>query len=549
MRDRWWAFALAGVVVAAFAYYMYALTRYSISYGPDGPYYDLQVRHILRSWFPESNDPPLVYYYLVPFVYLSGDSYLGVKIGMSLIGALMAVPAFLVVETFTRDAGVESKVPALLCSFLIPVNVYCFRMIEDFMQNLAGVFFLLWFVYFGVRWFEDMGQWKKFGIPTVVFLACTVFTHVYPGMVAILLLGAMFVFSLLGTLIKTRKLPKRELLILGVLAIAAVALAVPLLVLYPSTVTNFTDRIQSYLGDFLATREGARVDPNYVVFLTVPYFLGIGVCGKILVDDLKTRDAGSGAPDDASSAGRLARDTILAWTCLVLVALLFVLVLVPSQWTERFVLLSFLPISLVTSAGLKGVERWLISTRGVDRKKVWAGVGVVAVVFAVTTSARVYQMIPDMGPIITEGQHAELKAIRDEVLPDKVDPDGIFYVEPSYHFGYWVEFVLDRDVFTSENLSSTAPSYSGRAIYGIFQISHVDQPFRPRFEYPSFPLTPFAARDPSGASTFQNPPPPPPDEGDKEKAPPPGGQLVYHGNYYEVRFLYYANGTEVPDQP
>ncbi|MFX1535107.1 MAG: hypothetical protein ACFFDI_12855 [Promethearchaeota archaeon] len=86
-KEKPWLIWLILISGFSFLLDMFALSQYPISYGPDGPYYDIQVRHILRTGFPDSNDPPLVYYYLIPFVLLIGDSYIGVKIGMSLIGS------------------------------------------------------------------------------------------------------------------------------------------------------------------------------------------------------------------------------------------------------------------------------------------------------------------------------------------------------------------------------------------------------------------------------------------------------------------------------
>ena len=94
LERYYWIFVLTGIVVLSFSLFMFSLLQYPISYGPDGPYYDIQVRYILRTGFPSSNDPPLLYYYLTPFVMITGDSYMGIKIGMSIISAAIAIPAF-----------------------------------------------------------------------------------------------------------------------------------------------------------------------------------------------------------------------------------------------------------------------------------------------------------------------------------------------------------------------------------------------------------------------------------------------------------------------
>ncbi len=106
----------------------------------DGHFYDLKVLSIIQTGFPASNDPPLVYYILTPFVALTGNSYLGIKIGMSLLGSLMVFPPYFLTDIFSKRLDIETKIPALLSAFLITINVSYFQMIGDFMQNLVGVF-------------------------------------------------------------------------------------------------------------------------------------------------------------------------------------------------------------------------------------------------------------------------------------------------------------------------------------------------------------------------------------------------------------------------
>ncbi|MGZ7136060.1 MAG: hypothetical protein ACXVHY_09290, partial [Methanobacterium sp.] len=101
-------------------------------------FYDLQILSIIQTGFPASNDPPLVYYLLTPFVLLSESSFIGIKIGMTLIGSIMIFPAYFLTEIFIKRLKVESKIPALLSAFLITINPFYFQMIGDFMQNLIG---------------------------------------------------------------------------------------------------------------------------------------------------------------------------------------------------------------------------------------------------------------------------------------------------------------------------------------------------------------------------------------------------------------------------
>ena len=115
IKENSWIIILFDIFLFSFLLDMYVLTRYNLSYGRDGSFYDLQVLNIFKTGFPASNDPPLVYYILAPFVMLSGNSFLGIKIGMSVIGSFMAFPAFLLTQMFSEKINIESKIPALKC--------------------------------------------------------------------------------------------------------------------------------------------------------------------------------------------------------------------------------------------------------------------------------------------------------------------------------------------------------------------------------------------------------------------------------------------------
>ncbi|MGZ7210284.1 MAG: glycosyltransferase family 39 protein, partial [Methanobacterium sp.] len=197
IREKSWIIILVAIFIFSFVLDMYVLTRYNISYGRDGPFYDLQILSIIQTGFPASNDPPLVYYLLTPFVLLSESSFIGIKIGMALMGSIMVFPAYFLTEIFIKRLKVESKIPALLSAFLITINPFYFQMIGDFMQNLVGVLFLLLLLYFTVKWFENTKEWKKYGILTVILLICGIFTHIYTGILAVVLFIALILFNLI----------------------------------------------------------------------------------------------------------------------------------------------------------------------------------------------------------------------------------------------------------------------------------------------------------------------------------------------------------------
>lgn len=526
-KEKNWIIPLVIILLFSIILEMYVLTIYPISYGIDGPYYDIQVRYILRTGFPLSNDPPLVYYYLVPFVLLIGNSSLGIKIGMSLISSLMVLPAFLLTETFTKRIGVESKVPALLSAFMMTVNLFYFRMIEEFMQNLVGVFFLLWFLYFGVKWFENFKEWKKYGFLAIVFLICTILTHVYVAAIAIILFSILFLFNLIVKWVKTRTLPKYELKILGIFGALITVLLVPLLLLYPEIVENFIGRIDEFLNQLFSI-SGSSTAFEYtpiLMFLTIPYIVGLIAVSIYFYQGIKSRNNGVNTPV-------ISKRTFLSLLYLGLTILLMFLVVIPTSWQDRFILLSFLPIALIVPIGLKFVEI-LLSNRYPTKKRVrQVVIKSVAILFAFSSFFAAFQMFNTMGPTISMEQYYELEQIRTDYIPLQVNNTGIIYLD-DFAFGYyWVIYILEMEIAVG-NITNIVKAHEGRYIYGLFRIKFVEPPSKPFFEYPWCPFLPYGV--------FLSAPP--------EASPPlyrkspPFGLLIFNGTFFQLRLIYNANGT------
>ena len=80
--------ALSLLVCFSFIFDLFSLTRYPLSYGRDGAFYNIQVRQILNYGFPNSGDPPVVYYLMAFFAILFGVT-LGIKVAMVLFCSLM----------------------------------------------------------------------------------------------------------------------------------------------------------------------------------------------------------------------------------------------------------------------------------------------------------------------------------------------------------------------------------------------------------------------------------------------------------------------------
>ena len=454
IKEKLWVIILFSIFIFSFLLDMYVLTRYNLSYGMDGPFYNLQVLDILKTGFPASNDPPLVYYILTPFVLVSGNSFLGIKIGMALIGSLMAFPAFLLTEMFSKKLNIESKIPALLSAFLITVNTFYFQMIGDFMQNLVGVFFLLLLIYFAVKWLQDPKEWKKYGILTIAVLLCNIFTHIYTGILAVVLFISLLLFNWISTSYKTGKVETGSLKILGIVSALIICGLAVLFAVYPVMFSKFTT-VLSFL-DNSSTTSSSLTGGNFsnpIIFLTLPFMLGVIATVYTIYNGLKEKRR------------LISKRTLLSLLYLVMTVVLIVLSVAPSvdsQYKSRFIELAFVPIALMVPLGLKFIENWLSKRYPSKKKLVWGIIGLIAVIFAISSFYTATEEFSSMGPSITTAQYNELVSIKEN---STMDTSGIILVD-DYHTGYWVQYVLGMQVETG-NLSEIQKEYPDRTVYAV----------------------------------------------------------------------------------
>ena len=494
IKEKWWIIALLGIFIFSFILDMYVLTRYNLSYGRDGPFYDLQVLNILKTGLPASNDPPLVYYIFTPFVLVSGNSFLGIKIGMALVGSLMAFPAFLLTEMFSEKLDIGSKIPALLSAFMITVNLFYFQMIGDFMQNLVGVFFLLLLIYFAVKWLENPEEWKKYGTLAITILLCNIFTHIYTGILAVILLISLLLFNWVLISYKTGRVEMKGLKILLMVSILVIGGLAVVFALYPYMFSKFTT-VLSFLNTSYTSSSnvagGNFVNP--VIFLTVPFILGVLVTIHVLYNGLKEK----------IDANVISRRTLLAWIYLIMTIVLISLAVTPSvdsQYKSRFIELSFVPIALMVPLGLKFIENWL-SKRYPSKKRLKLGlISLIAVVFVVSSFYTATEEFSSMGPSITSDQYNSLVSLKENFTSNNINTNGIILVD-EYHTGYWVEYVLGMQVETG-NLSEIQKEYPNKSIYAVTLGQNSQSQLKGSSEYSWNPLLPYSF--PFGGLNFSN---------------------------------------------
>ena len=466
VKEKYWLLILIAIFIFSFVLDLYVLTRYPLSYGIDGAFYDIQVLSILKVGYPVSNDPPLIYYLLTPFVMLSGNSFLGIKIAMSLIGSLMAFPAFLLTELYSKKKELGSKIPALLAAFMVTVNVNYFAMIGDYMQNLVGVFFLLLLLYFAINWFENSRQWRKFGVLTIILLICNVLTHIYTGTVAIILFFSLLLFSIVFKGFKTHKLHVFDLKILGIFSILIIGCITVLFLIFPVMLSKF-DIVISFFNatTTTATNMGPQnMGMNKLVFLSLPYLIGIFASLMIF---------GRGLKESISFHNKIDKNTLLAWSYIVIASTLLILAIIPSSsmYQSRFMLLAFLPIALIVPLGLRFVEKEVLGIYPKKQKLITLLISLVAVAFALSSFYTAAESFSNMGSTINSDQYNELLKIKQNYIPGEIEANAVI-VANNFDSKYWVQYTLGLETVNGVSLQDLSNNYGDRPIYAITSINN-----------------------------------------------------------------------------
>lgn len=472
LKRKYWLILLITIFVFSFALDLFILTRYSLSYGIDGAFYDILVLNILQQGVPLSNDPPLAYYLLTPFVLISGNSFLGIKIGMAFIGSLLAFPAYFITESYVRKKNgkiLGSKVPALLSAFLITVNVNYFSLITNFMQNLVGVLFLSLFLYFAIKWFENIQDWKKYGIITVLLLGANLLTHIYTGALAVALFFALLIFSILLKTYKTRELPHFDLKILGLSAVLVGACFVALFFVYPVMYTKYGTVLSFLNFSSTTTSAGGGSNPvNGLIFCSLPYLMGVAASIIIFYRGLKGK-----IPSTSTSALKINPNTLLAGSYLSLAAALVILVVIPaSDYQSRFLLIAFLPIGLLVPLGLKFIETEFLARYPEKKLPTLLLVAGIALIFAFSSFFTASQSFNSLGPTITNEQYNELVELKASYF--NTTNGSTIILASDMQTKYWIEYVLgdDANITVVENINGVQGNYKNSTVYSVNSVNN-----------------------------------------------------------------------------
>jgi len=149
--------------------------------GPNGAFYLLQVRSILKSGFILLNDFPLVFYLqsllVISLKLLTGFDQsesidFAVRLFDSIIPPLSLIPAYLIVTKIIPDEKFFSKISVAAISIF---SYTYFLLSSDFQKNIFGLYLVLWLIYFFIDYIYE--NWKRNLYLSVLFFILISITH------------------------------------------------------------------------------------------------------------------------------------------------------------------------------------------------------------------------------------------------------------------------------------------------------------------------------------------------------------------------------------
>ncbi len=375
--------------------------RYPIVYGIDGPYYLIQLRHILLEGVMKYPDPPLTYYLLLPFYLLSENGNLGLKVAVAFYGGLTSLILYL---SF-RKMGELSGLTAALTFIISP---YTLRLANDFLKNYVSLLFIASFIYVIVK--------EKDGRRVIIFSSLSAIAAALSHVLTYGVLALLSTFILAFSLIRSER---SKAMIYGAAAasITSFLLLAAALAAAPQIVGYDTNKLLSFLENPFG--KGMPVLRMQVNFL--PSIL-IGLAGVLYC--LLRR-------------GKFSAIVMASGPLLILLNL----PLISGSWLFRFSLMSSILIPPIMAIIVGEVR---------SRVKATAFLLLVGLMTMITVPT-----IRLLRPSISLQEYSELQAISDRL------PIGSSILVPNTRLRYWVEAlheesyqILEKPPSPSERLNS-----------------------------------------------------------------------------------------------
>jgi hypothetical protein len=390
--------------------------------GIDGPYYVSQVNHLYETGESLHKDSPLAFYYLLVWRYLLGDTIRALKIGMSVVTALICVPVYLLVRQITRN-----RAAAVFSAFLSVFNPYLFSITYNLYKNEIGILLMLVFFVLFFRFISTdglRGKWKEVTLLAIVFVAIWT-THIMATGMTVLFTASY----LLVALFRERAAAIRVLRLLAVVGAVGGCALVVLAALFPASFYKVSKL--NFLTDLFGDEADApkfspqedREGNPYIRFLVtnldpVKWFGFPALIGIWYVIHRTWR--GDNLPGEIFIVS-----TYFSW-------LVFVQPSISRDLVWRFALVSFVPISLAAGHGL-----------GVIRRKVPHLVALPLIILVLGMSFVEASVVARRSrTTVTEAEYMELLEMR-RVLPED------FAIVGLGGNAYWYEVVLDQKIVRS----------------------------------------------------------------------------------------------------
>lgn len=415
------------VFVFGFAFNLWIFSRNWLITGIDGPYYLIQVRALLTRGSLVYGDPPLAFLLLSLFCIITGDLMLGVKVGVSLLCASSAIPAFYLMKRVGKRS-----LPGFIAMLLLVFSAPYIRMMTDFMKNAIGILFLLSFLYY-LHDLAFSGFRGKSLILAIFFLILTGLTHILDFGVAILFL---VLYTLWAVILNVNRGPFLK-------SAGIIALALCLFVLVASTFFSplFTDfsKALSFLRDLAGPEEAKRPPPRWGLkpkpfapsAPSAPFSLRVvGGWGPILVI------LSSGAILSIYSWLKKDKEAVLLLAATTSMGAIICFPLIPPNWLGRFMLMTVVPTAIIVSYGLSEISKRMNRTRGNPLSD--ASTALIMIFLAVSV-LQAAEAASKVHPTISYEGYLDLVDMKSRIPPDSV-------VVADFPVGYWVEYVDEVDV-------------------------------------------------------------------------------------------------------
>jgi len=422
-----------------FLVYMKILIDCPLLPGIDGPYYAVQVSHIMKTGKLKYPDPPLTFYVMYLFTLVCNNVFLGVKITTSFMTALSIIPLFFLILHLTG-----SRIIAVSSSTIYSFSFYLIRMMSDFMKNSIGTLWLNLGLLILIEFMLHKLRERTFIPAYLVTLFLTGITHILDFCT---LLAYSILLSFLWYLLSSDK--KRGKMMLK----SVVMVQISILVIFLSFVTLLTGgdlfKILSFIRDLTKSLTSNKV---YIAFMFnprifVPVFMGVLLMFLSLV----------------SKISEAIRTVILSNSIMIFI---FNLLPLTPGWIMRLNLMSCIPLAI-----LIGLLIHMISTK---TERIVRTVLMLIPLLASISIIDTYRPRPSIPPIA----YNELK----EIITSMEDKRTVWLV-PSVKIRYWVETITDNVITKPRPL----PLYKYKVLLIIYKLHfrHM-KPIRARLVYSSW---------------------------------------------------------------